>query len=177
MCGLSARVQRVDQLFEHIKVRGFKPRTQTETHLLGETPHLGNQPAQDVACQDHRRRLRQPPLWIAIARVSRWEFKNSLSWKRDVWERHGWRDFLVKGEGRKRKRKEWKGKQSGGPRDAKTEAAVRVAGRVVVAVRGAHVPRAVIPILHPLPHDTSGNQNFHATPAARNVNRTVTRMK
>lgn len=48
MCGLSARVQRVDQLFEHIKVRGFKPRTQTETHLLGETPHLGNQPAQNA---------------------------------------------------------------------------------------------------------------------------------
>jgi hypothetical protein len=42
--------------------------------------------------------------WASIARVSRWEFKNSLSWKRDVWERHGGRDFLVKGEGRKRKR-------------------------------------------------------------------------
>ena len=106
MCGLSARVQRVDQLFEHIKVRGFKPRTQTETHLLGETPHLGNQPAQNVACQDHRGWLRQPRLWIAIARVSRWEFKNSLSWKRDLWKRHGWRDFLVKEEGRKKEEEE-----------------------------------------------------------------------
>ena len=44
--------------------------------------------------------------WVAIARVSRWEFKNSLSWKRDVWERHGWRDFLVKEEGRKKEEEE-----------------------------------------------------------------------
>jgi hypothetical protein len=44
--------------------------------------------------------------WVAIARVSRWEFKNSLSWKWDVWERHGGRDFLVKGEGRKREEEE-----------------------------------------------------------------------
>jgi len=48
MFGVSARVLRADELFEHIKVRGFKPRTQTETHLLGETPHLGNQPAQNA---------------------------------------------------------------------------------------------------------------------------------
>ena len=48
ICGVSARSQRADELFEHIKVRGFKPRTQTETHLLGETPHLGNQPAQNA---------------------------------------------------------------------------------------------------------------------------------
>jgi hypothetical protein len=74
--------------------------------LLGETPHLGNQPTQNVACQDHRGWLRQPRLCIAIARVSRWEFKNSLSWKRDLWKRHGWRDFLVKEEGRKKEEEE-----------------------------------------------------------------------
>ena len=44
--------------------------------------------------------------WVAIARVSRWEFKNSLSWKRDLWKRHGWRDFLVKEEGRKKEEEE-----------------------------------------------------------------------
>ena len=104
--GVSARVLRADELFEHIKVRGLKPRTQTETHLLGETPHLGNQPAQTVACQHPRGWLRQPRLCIAIARVSRWEFKNSLSWKRDLWKRHGWRDFLVKEEGRKKEEEE-----------------------------------------------------------------------
>ena len=44
--------------------------------------------------------------WIHIARMSRWEFKNSLSWKRDLWKRHGWRDFLVKEEGRKKEEEE-----------------------------------------------------------------------
>ena len=106
MRGERTRSAQFDELFEHIKVRGFKPRTQTKTHLLGETPDLGNQPAQNVACQDHRGWLRQPRLWIAIAHVSRWEFKNSLSWKRDLWKRHGWRDFLVKEEGRKKEEEE-----------------------------------------------------------------------
>jgi hypothetical protein len=41
--------------------------------------------------------------------VSRWEFKNSLSWKRDVWERHGWRDFLVRDE--RKKEEEERGKR------------------------------------------------------------------
>ncbi len=44
--------------------------------------------------------------WVSIAHVSRWEFKNSLSWKWDVWERHGGRDFVVKGEGRKKEEEE-----------------------------------------------------------------------
>ena len=38
-----------------------------------------------------------------------------------------------------------KGKQSGDPRDAKTEVAARVAGRGGDAVRGAHGVRAVAP--------------------------------
>ena len=48
MRGERTRSAQFDELFEHIKLRGFKPRTQTETHLLGETPHLGNQPAQNA---------------------------------------------------------------------------------------------------------------------------------
>ena len=103
---MSARGQRADERFEQIKVRGSKPRAQAETHMLGNTSHLGNQPAQNVACQNHRGWLRQPRLCIAIARVSRWEFKNSLTWKRDLWKRHDERDSSVKEEGRKKEEEE-----------------------------------------------------------------------
>jgi hypothetical protein len=43
--------------------------------------------------------------------VSRWEFKNSLSWKRDHWKRHDGRDFAVKEEGRRKKEEEERGKR------------------------------------------------------------------
>jgi hypothetical protein len=47
------------------------------------------------------------------------------------------RDSSVKEQGRKKEEEE-RGKQSGVPRDAKTDGEVRDVGRVAVAVRGAH---------------------------------------
>jgi multidrug efflux pump subunit AcrB len=74
----AARILRADQFLEHVEVRGFQPRTQPEADILRELPHLGDQPAQDVAGQNHRGRLRRPRTGIATAFIPRGKFKHHL---------------------------------------------------------------------------------------------------
>ena len=50
---IAARVLRADEFFEHIEVRAFEARTQTEAHSLWKFSDLGDDPTQDVAGQDH----------------------------------------------------------------------------------------------------------------------------
>jgi len=50
---MTAGVLRLDQMLEHIQVGGFDASSQSVTHLLRESAHLGDDPTEQVACEDH----------------------------------------------------------------------------------------------------------------------------
>lgn len=107
----AAPVLRLDQQLQDIKVRPFEARTEPVPNILWKLPNLGNQPPQDVAREDDRRRFRCPQIFVADARGAGDDFGNVL---RAVWDfrwHHSCSDFKVKKEKRKSESVNGRGKR------------------------------------------------------------------
>ena len=92
-------------------MRPFEARTEPVPNILWKLPNLGNQPPQDVAREDDRRRFRCPQIFVAGARGAGDDFGNLL---RAVWDfrwHHSCSDFKVKKEKRKSESVNGRGKR------------------------------------------------------------------
>jgi hypothetical protein len=82
------RVLRADEFFEDIEVRALEARTQAEAHSLWKFSDLGDDPAQDVAGQDHGGRFFHTRFFAAGAFGAGGKRHDVLRGVGDLWDGH-----------------------------------------------------------------------------------------